>query len=224
MNISQILTKLKSLVYSKSEADSLLNGKASSSHTHTKSQITDFPTIPSKTSQLTNDSGFLTSHQSLANYVTQSNLSTALSDKLDRIDRGYKYISGNGTYLWCKLATITIKSAYINNPISFEITGRERARSIVQIIFENTDSTDPSLTLFMSDANTEFYIKKVATSKWELYGHYSEHWGSFTLYRVTTSLSEGQVAVDTTLSNLSSEPSGTTRVSTYLNGYRIYVG
>lgn len=29
-------------------------------HTHTKSQITDFPTIPTKTSQLTNDSGFKT--------------------------------------------------------------------------------------------------------------------------------------------------------------------
>lgn len=32
---------------------------AASSHTHTKSQITDFPTIPSKTSQLTNDAGFI---------------------------------------------------------------------------------------------------------------------------------------------------------------------
>ena len=30
-----------------------------SSHTHTKSQITDFPTIPSKTSDLTNDSNFI---------------------------------------------------------------------------------------------------------------------------------------------------------------------
>ena len=28
-------------------------------HTHTKSQITDFPTIPTKVSQLTNDSGFV---------------------------------------------------------------------------------------------------------------------------------------------------------------------
>lgn len=46
MFINQILTKLKSLVYSKSETDSLLNGKASSSHTHTKSEISDFPTIP----------------------------------------------------------------------------------------------------------------------------------------------------------------------------------
>lgn len=60
MNISQILTKLKSLVYSKSEADTLLSSKASSSHKHTKSEITDFPTIPSKVSQLTNDSGFIT--------------------------------------------------------------------------------------------------------------------------------------------------------------------
>lgn len=40
--------------------NSALNGKASSSHTHLKSDITDFPTIPTKTSQLTNDSGFKT--------------------------------------------------------------------------------------------------------------------------------------------------------------------
>ena len=32
-----------------------LNGKANSSHTHTKSEITDFPSIPSKTSDLVND-------------------------------------------------------------------------------------------------------------------------------------------------------------------------
>ena len=38
-----------------------LNGKANSSHTHTKSEITDFPSIPSKTSDLNNDSGFITS-------------------------------------------------------------------------------------------------------------------------------------------------------------------
>lgn len=44
MNIEQLLTKLKALIYSKSETDSLLGGKASSSHTHTKSEITDFPT------------------------------------------------------------------------------------------------------------------------------------------------------------------------------------
>lgn len=54
------------------ELKTLVDGKANSSHTHTKSQITDFPTIPSKTSQLTNDSGFLTTHQSLSNYYNKS--------------------------------------------------------------------------------------------------------------------------------------------------------
>lgn len=39
---------------------SALDDKASTSHTHLKSDITDFPTIPTKTSQLTNDSGFKT--------------------------------------------------------------------------------------------------------------------------------------------------------------------
>ena len=38
-----------------------VDGKANSSHTHTVSNITDFPTIPTKTSDLTNDSGFITS-------------------------------------------------------------------------------------------------------------------------------------------------------------------
>lgn len=38
-----------------------------SSHTHNKSEITDFPT---NVSAFTNDSGYLTSHQSLSNYVT----------------------------------------------------------------------------------------------------------------------------------------------------------
>lgn len=37
-----------------------LNEKANSSHTHATSDITDFPTIPTKTSELTNDSGFAT--------------------------------------------------------------------------------------------------------------------------------------------------------------------
>ncbi len=42
-------------------------------HNHTTSDITNFPEIPTKTSDLTNDSNFLTSHQSLTNYIQKSN-------------------------------------------------------------------------------------------------------------------------------------------------------
>ena len=88
MNISQLLTKLKTLVYSKSETDSLLGGKASSSHTHTKSQITDFPTIPTDTNQLTNGAGFITSSGS-CNYAN-----SAGSSSIATRDSGGMWISG----------------------------------------------------------------------------------------------------------------------------------
>lgn len=47
-----------------------IDTKANATHTHTVSQVTDFPNIPSKVSDLTNDSGFITS----------SSLPTKISD------------------------------------------------------------------------------------------------------------------------------------------------
>lgn len=44
-----------------------------SSHNHTVSNITDFPTVPTKTSDLTNDSGYLTSHQDITGKEDKSN-------------------------------------------------------------------------------------------------------------------------------------------------------
>ena len=37
-----------------------LSGKAAASHTHTVSDVTDFPSIPANTSDLNNDSGYIT--------------------------------------------------------------------------------------------------------------------------------------------------------------------
>lgn len=46
---------------------------AALSHTHTQSDITDFPSVPTKTSDLTNDSGFITnSVNDLTNYYLKS--------------------------------------------------------------------------------------------------------------------------------------------------------
>lgn len=52
-----------------------LDGKAAATHNHTKSQITDFPTIPTKTSQLENDSNFITEGSG-----TQITVDSALSE------------------------------------------------------------------------------------------------------------------------------------------------
>lgn len=43
------------------------------------SDLTGKPTIPSKTSQLTNDSGYLTSHQSLGDYYTKAQVDAAIA-------------------------------------------------------------------------------------------------------------------------------------------------
>lgn len=48
--------------------------------------LSNRPTIPSKTSELTNDSGFLTSHQSLSNYLTKT---TNVSEMGRYIDMHY---------------------------------------------------------------------------------------------------------------------------------------
>lgn len=66
----------KYLGISSTAADSSkLNGQAASYYLN-YNNLSNKPTIPTKTSQLTNDSGFLTSHQSLANYVTLNGAQT----------------------------------------------------------------------------------------------------------------------------------------------------
>jgi hypothetical protein len=60
--------------YTKLETDTLLEDKANSVHNHVVSDITDMPTIPTKTSQLINDSGFLTSSSGVITSVSWSDI------------------------------------------------------------------------------------------------------------------------------------------------------
>lgn len=79
----------KDSVYTKEETDTLLESKANSVHSHVVNDITDFPTIPTKTSELSNDSNFVTSTE-LHDYATKNDLNSkqdALSEEqLSNID------------------------------------------------------------------------------------------------------------------------------------------
>lgn len=98
--VSRILSYIKNWV------TAALGGKANSSHNHTKSQITDFPTIPSNTSQLTNDSGYITSSGS-CNYAnsagsagsatTAETVSTSVADGSVK-DVVYAYMAGSDAF------------------------------------------------------------------------------------------------------------------------------
>ena len=74
--------------YTKTETDALLLDKSSVGHMHSYNDLTDTPTIPTKTSDLTNDSGFITgvTWNDVSNKPTLAAVSTSgsyndLSDK-----------------------------------------------------------------------------------------------------------------------------------------------
>lgn len=123
-------------------------------------------------------------------------------------------VSGGGNYNYCKLATIKINSTYLNRPISFEIGGRGKQNSVISIMFSNTANSDPGLSYFTTNCENCFYIKKTATSTWEVYGNYSESWGTFLINRVYgEGLTVQGISVTWNMENISALPANSTRVS-----------
>ena len=61
------------------------------------SNVTANITVPTKTSELTNDSGFLTSHQSLSGYVPKSGGAVITGDKLGRTVNNGEFLLCGGT-------------------------------------------------------------------------------------------------------------------------------
>lgn len=79
-NMEKILQKITTLFQTKSDIG----------HNHSYDSLVNLPTIPDKTSQLTNDSGFLTSGDlqevDLAPYVSEVELEERLTDDVDALD------------------------------------------------------------------------------------------------------------------------------------------
>ena len=108
-----------------------LDGKANSSHTHTKSEITDFPSIPSKTSDLTNDSGFITS----------SSLPTKTSDLTNDGDGSNVFVKDNDSRL------SDARTPLAHTHLSSDVTDLIDVIYPVGSIYMSVNSVDPS-TLF----------------------------------------------------------------------------
>lgn len=142
------------------------------------------------------------------NAVQNKIVTTALNDKIDKIGGAIATCGGNGTYTYFKIATIKIKGSYINQPIVFELSGRGKKISLLTVIFNSTNTSDPTLNTFCSNEENSFYIKKTATSTWEIYGQYSEPWGGYVLHRITgAGLNSTAISVQVDMTNISSLPS-----------------
>lgn len=99
----------KDSVYAKGETDTLLEGKANSVHNHVVSDITDFPTIPTKTSQLINDSGFLTSSNGLITSVSWSDITNKPNFSTVATSGSYNDLSNKPTIPNVYNKTLTIQ-------------------------------------------------------------------------------------------------------------------
>ena len=77
--------------YTKTQTDNLLIQKVDKEagkglFSGSYNDLSDAPTIPSKTSELQNDSGYLTEHQDLTDYATKSDLENEASANKVEID------------------------------------------------------------------------------------------------------------------------------------------
>lgn len=117
LNVNVDLT----LYYTKEEINTLLNNKANISHTHTVADIedmpnyalkTDIPTVPTKTSELTNDTGFITTIPT--EYITESELNTELSTKANISDIPSLDGYATETYVQNKIAEASLSGGEVD--------------------------------------------------------------------------------------------------------------
>ena len=142
-----------------------LENKAEKNHNHAISNITNL--------QTTLDSKASSTHNHDNIYVKQDG-STPITGPLQLKQGSYAHeavgagISGN----WMLIAEINIKSNNINQPLEFNIAGRNRQTSVtLWILFKSTDNTDPELISFKYNNAKGYraYLVKKATSTWSLY-------------------------------------------------------
>ena len=80
-----------------------------------------------------------------------------------------------GTEGYVNIAQIKISSNYMNQPISIKFAQRgSTSTSNLEIMFAPTSTTDPTLDSFTIAGPGEAYMKKSATSTWQLYIKKSE--------------------------------------------------
>ena len=131
-----------------------------------------------------------------ASYITPAGIGAAASADLGsaaytnsnnyrKVNSAGEYTcSGNGQNWYYRIATITIPGSYVNGPILFHLGGRGYPQTNLIIRFASVSGTDPSLELITSDIYQGYYIRKTATSTWEVIGRYNEQWGRADLYYI----------------------------------------
>lgn len=147
----------------------------------------------------------------------------------------YAVFEGNGkTNGYFHIATIKIIGNYIDRAMVIGAQSRGYGYSEINLQFINANNTDPGLNFFNQTGRGDWYIKKTATSTWNIYCKKSEVWGYTRILKYIDSPS----VILTWGSGNADLPASSTRAtqlagssawcynndSTYINGGNIYTG
>lgn len=121
----------------------------------------------------------------------------------------WKASNGGGTGGYLKIATLTVKSTYANQPIEFTLSQRGRhTMSKIIVHFTNANNTDPELANFRHEGHMLTYIHKSASGTWDLYVLKSEGYDDVCVHDVNLPVyMAGKVVITWTDSLVTSLPS-----------------
>lgn len=121
---------------------------------------------------------------------------------------------GAGTSGYMHVCTITINSTYSNQYMLFKVVQRGRSGNIV-LGFSNSNSKDPSLSIFAKTGSINAYIVKTTTSIWNLYIQKTEGYDNIEIVEFNKGAYMNDVAVSWVNSTVASVPAGYTTASKY---------
>ena len=163
LNVNVDLT----LYCTKEEVNTLLNNKANISHTHTVADIedmpdyalkTDIPTVPTKTSELTNDTGFITTIPT--EYITESELNTELSTKANISDIPSLDGYATETFVTNKIAEASLSGGEVDLS---EYATKDELNTKANISHTHTVSEITNLVIPTVDVDKNYVDTQLAT-------------------------------------------------------------
>lgn len=145
--------------------------------------------------------------------VTFSGLNTDLQNTINnKANVSYMGLSSAGdTKGYWKIATINIRSSFVNQEIVIGVNHREYGYTECRIRFQNTDNIDPELVSFRQTGYPPraWEIIKTATSTWDLYLWKTESWDRGRVVKYINPYDDGLILVTWSGEN-ADLPSGTT--------------
>ena len=166
--------------YTKTQTDNLLIQKVDKEagkglFSGSYNDLSDTPTIPSKTSELQNDSGYLTEHQDLTDYATKSDLENEVSGLKSDLENNFR-INGNvkpnlivGSFVNATNNSIGSSDGFaMTEPIPVKkgqtvtLTARGYNTVVGMIATCNSDNSERTTVVASIDSNEHDYVYNVA--------------------------------------------------------------